>query len=62
MTPMNKQLETEMKTEKIIDILRNLNSAAIDEVIAALEIELREREFEEQAKQDYEDLLANQYC
>ena len=45
-----------MKLDTIIALLRNMNSDAIERVIAALEVELRARDDEEQAKQDYNDL------
>lgn len=59
---MNKYMEIEMKLDTIIALLRNLNSDSIDRVISELEVELRSRDVEEQAKDDYLDLLAKQYA
>ena len=52
---------TEMKLDTIIALLRNLDSDSIDRVISELEVELRARDAEEQAKEDYLDLLSQQY-
>ena len=53
--------ETGMKLDTTIALLKNLNSDAIERVIAELEVELRARDDEEQDKQDYAELLARQY-
>lgn len=59
---MNKYMEIEMKLDTIIALLRNMDSDSIDRVISELEVELRSRDVEEQAKDDYLDLLAKQYA
>lgn len=51
-----------MNLDTIIALLRNMDSDSIDRVIVALEVELRARDDEEQDKQDYDDLLANQWA
>jgi len=46
---------------RIVKQLRSLTNDDLDFIIHAAEYELRERAFEEQDKQDYDDLLARQY-
>lgn len=51
----------DLRVNNIIDLLRNMDSDSIDRVISELEVELRSRDAEEQAKEDYLDLLSQQY-
>ena len=50
-----------LRTNAIIDDFRRMSSEDLDRIIVAAENELRERELEEQWKQDFDDLLAQQY-
>ena len=50
-----------LRTNAIIDDLRRMTADDLDRIIIAAENELRERELEEQWKQDFDDLLAQQY-
>lgn len=57
---MNPTIE-KLRVRQILDTLASLTSDSIDRIIAAAQVELRARDDEEQAKQDYDDLLARQY-
>ena len=59
-TNMNPTIE-KLRVRQILDTLASLTSDSIDRIIAAAQVELRARDDEEQAKQDYDDLLARQY-
>lgn len=59
-TEMNPSIEN-LRVNTIIDLLRNMDSDSLDRIIIALEVELRARDAEEQAKEDYLDLLSQQY-
>lgn len=49
-----------LRANSIIDDFRRMSSEDLDRIIAAAEVELRERQ-EEQWKQDFDELLARQY-
>lgn len=57
---MNPTIE-KLRVRQILDTLASLTSDSIDRIIATAQFELRARDYEEQAKQDYDDLLARQY-
>lgn len=57
---MNPTIE-KLRVRQILDTLASLTSDSIDRIIAAAQVELRARDDEEQAQQDYDDLLARQY-
>ena len=59
-TNMNPTIE-KLRVRQILDTLASLTSDSIDRIIAAAQVELRARDDEEQAQQDYDDLLARQY-
>lgn len=50
-----------LRVNSIIDDFGRMSSEDLDRIIIAAENELRERELEEQWKQDFDDLLAQQY-
>ena len=59
-TNMNPTIE-KLRVRQILDTLASLTSDSIDRIIAAAQVELYGRADEEQAQQDYDDLLARQY-
>ena len=53
---MNPTIE-KLRVRQILDTLASLTSESIDRIIAAAQVELYGRADEEQAQQDYDDLL-----
>lgn len=58
---MNPTIE-KLRVNQLIDSMAFLTSDSLDRIIAAAQVELYGRADEEQAKQDYDDLLARQYA